>query len=177
MALPVRDDPRAVRAEARRHGEQVRWLIDYLLPPSSEPPQIIRDLDKKLDGPDGLASLLKRVALTSAPLSVDLRIFFELSAKEYSSELIPTSAVPPKVREYSPGAAIEHIGYRFRTAPLGIIELVATYDHHFDEYVIEVLAQATVTLAIERSVPLASTIAEHITETFFALAPQKENKI
>jgi hypothetical protein len=164
--LPKGDDPRAAHAGAHKREDEYDWYIHYFLPPDSDPPKGIIETDQKIGGPDRLAEILSSIR-SFGTARANLRIDFELDATRYKTELIPQRQLPPAVTKFASDAVMEQVGFRFDAAPFGIREVIFILEHNVNRYFVSTLAVGTVAVGTARSVPFASTIAEHIKTSFF----------
>lgn len=163
-----------VRREENESAERqpaLYWTLVVRQPPSGEPPENVKEDNRKLEGRRGLMKLFER-CIVGVPPVASLRLTMNVAGAAYGCRILP--------REISRGgehdiaanlsqtSRLEQVGYRFEGSPYGLEEMAIIYDHEDDVFIVSVRASGILRLGSRTWLPYAEEVADVVLKAFFS---------
>jgi hypothetical protein len=177
-ALPDNEDARVAMLTVHIHrGDEtvqekraLHWTLSARQPPKSDPPEQLREDDKKLGGRSGLMKLLES-CMAGVPPIASYQLVMKLPGSEYQCKILPKEVSANEGHDIAVSLArtsrLEQMGYRFENSPYGLEEVALIYDHEDELVILNVRAEGVLRPGSKTWLPYADEVSDVLIKAFF----------
>ncbi len=174
--LPDDSDSRIATLTVHHHDkpdskDHLFWVLAIRPAPKSKPPEQVIEGNQRINGRQGLATMLADSLPPGVPGVASFKFQFLLPEGQFTSPLVPAAVElgtgHDAALRLSREARIEQVGYRFEGGAGGLEEVAIVYFHREKQYSVTIAAKGPLKLGSPRWLPFMDDIGDLVVNAFF----------